>query len=295
MERGTAQQRDSNAGGASLGLGVRHRDGEVAMIGDNGYWQKKDRDTSESRNDDAQELPDEPDELDQSDDALLNGRRGEMSGGSERIGAPQGGDASGVVDFTFDLRLLSDATAKRDVQDLEWHRVFRHFNPRIERLIRPGAIDGDEVDEVLEHTWDRAYTYVRLGRIVSPRVMGSWLATVALRKLKDCQKRRTRATRREYRLDEADDPSPVPLPSAEESLLALLAAGDDDPFEQAVSIDRPTFQARWARLSEEDRELAYLYAVDGFSHAEVAAVLELPSAGASRQRWVRIKKHLGGG
>lgn len=195
------------------------------------------------------------------------------------------------LEFLFDLALLSDPAANWGDQELEWTRVFQHFNSRLEGFLETRAHDSGEVNDVLSHTWEQAYLHVRLGKMESPRVMWTWLSTVALRKLIDFQRRRTRTISRVIGLDE--HPDQEKLPSAELCVLERLIEVDD-AFEKLGRIDRQTFAARWSKLPEKDRQFAYLYAVDDFTHAEVAELLGLPSEAASRQRWHRIKKHMGG-
>jgi RNA polymerase sigma factor (sigma-70 family) len=192
--------------------------------------------------------------------------------------------------FTFDLALLANPAANRDDQEQEWARVFQEFNPRLERFLERRAQDSGEVNEILSHTWEQVYLNVRLGKLESPRVMWTWLSTVAFRKLIDFQRSRTR-TRREVRIDE--DPYHEGLLSRERCVLERLSEVDQ-AYAEVAHIDRQTFKARWSKLSEKDRRFAYLYAVDDFSHAEIAELLGLPSEEASRQRWRRIKKHMHG-
>jgi RNA polymerase sigma factor (sigma-70 family) len=192
--------------------------------------------------------------------------------------------------FTFDLALLSDPAANRDYQEWEWTRVFQHFNPRLEGFLERKTSDSGEMNDVLSHTWEQAYLNVRLGKIESPRVMWTWLSTVAFRKLIDFQRNRSRTGNREVRIDEDQEER---LSSPERCVLDRLTEVDD-ALAEVGRIERQTFKARWGTLSEKDRQFAYLYAVDDFTHAQITELLGLPSEEASRQRWRRIKKHMRG-
>jgi DNA-directed RNA polymerase specialized sigma24 family protein len=193
--------------------------------------------------------------------------------------------------FTFELALLS-SSAPPDLQELEWTRVFQHFNQRLESFLKGRAHDEGEVGDVLSHTWEQAYIHVRSGKIESPRVMWTWLSTVAFRKLLDLKRTRTLAVSRHVWLD--SEPGQVTLRSPEQCVLDRLTEVDD-AFAEVARIDRQQFTARWAKLSERDRQFAYLLAVDEFTHADVVEMLGLPSEAASRQRWRRIKKSMRGG
>jgi RNA polymerase sigma-70 factor (ECF subfamily) len=176
----------------------------------------------------------------------------------------------------FKLSLLRGDEGSSQHRDLEWLRVFRHFDPRLRDFFgrRDQALP---VDEIVGEVWGRAFLFI--STLKDTAALWSWLTAIGNNVIRD----RVRSHLRH------------PMGSLSESDVAIateesfVRAWIDVENETAVSGD---IQSLISRLPPADRELLHLVAVDGLSHDEIATQLGLPSAAASRQRLRRLRMQL---
>lgn len=184
--------------------------------------------------------------------------------------------------FNFNIELLSEAESDETARDREWLRVYRHFTPRLSSFFQARVETQVQLDELIAEIWRRALLNVHSLR--SPRAAWTWLTTIGVNLLRDMGRDRI-AARRRYERFEVYLPDPVET----QTILDRLA---EDAFDGRV--ERSSFAARLALLSSEDHELLRLYAVEELPHEDIAILLKLPSAAASRQRLRRIREALRG-
>ena len=176
----------------------------------------------------------------------------------------------------FKLTLLRGDEGSSQDRDLEWLRVFRHFDPRLRDFFgrRDQALP---VDEIVGEVWGRAFLFI--STLKDTAALWSWLTAIGNNVIRDRVRSHIRhPTRSLAELDVAI--------AAEES---FVRAWIDVEKDTAV---REDVQSLISRLPPPDRELLRLVAVDGLSHDEIAAQLGLSSAAASRQRLRRLRVHL---
>ena len=173
----------------------------------------------------------------------------------------------------FDLALLQARAGHRAVQEAEWLRVFRHFNPRLSSFFSDRCDLQYQSEELLTDLWSRACLHVQSLR--SSYALWSWLTTIGNNLLTDHQRRRGRS--REIAFTDHVE--------ADEQLEQLLAGWIESPEAEPASSELDL-------LTIAEREFLELYAVDGLSHDEIAGRLGLASAAASRQRLRRLRLRL---
>src|SRR6266511_6064860 len=181
--------------------------------------------------------------------------------------------------FDFDPKLLGNPDGDDDVRTREWSRVYRYFDPRL-RLYFRRRVAAPEVDDLMQEIWRRAV--LKIGSLESSRAAWTWLSTVGVNLLRDQGRARAADARRREAFARSCEESVV-----EDEVLERLF---EDPFEGRV--DGAVFRERLAALTDEDRRLLHLFAVEERSHEEIAVVLKLASAAASRQRLRRIRQVL---
>ncbi|KUJ69671.1 RNA polymerase subunit sigma-24 [Streptomyces albus subsp. albus] len=142
----------------------------------------------------------------------------------------------------------------------------RHAGWLLARLSRRCA-DPDTVREVLQDTF---LTVWRSAASYRGTECGGWLWVIAVRRLVDAQRQRTRA-------DRAAAPPPPVAPSAEEQVLDGLEYGE--------------VGAALARISPELREVLRATVVDGLTTREAAGLLGIPE-GTVKTRAMRARREL---
>jgi RNA polymerase sigma-70 factor (ECF subfamily) len=181
-----------------------------------------------------------------------------------------------MTSLVFKLSLLRGDEGSSQDRDLEWLRVFRHFDPRLRDFFgrRGQALP---VDEIVGEVWGRAFLFI--STLKDAAALWSWLTTIGNNVIRD----RIRSQGR-HPSDSLSDSTYAT--AVEES---FVRAWIDAENEAVVRVD---VQSLISRLPPADRELLRLVAVDGLSHDEIATQLGLPSAGASRKRLQRIRVQL---
>lgn len=173
----------------------------------------------------------------------------------------------------FKLGVLRGDEGSSQDRDMEWLRVFRHFDPRLRDFF--GRRDQPlAADEVVGEIWGRAFLFI--STLKDAAALWSWLTTIGNNVIRD----RIRAHVRHPIGSLSNSKDAV---AVEESFVRTWIDAEN---ETAVRVD---VQSLIARLPPADRELLHLVAVDGLSHDEIATQLGLPSAGASRKRLQRLR------
>lgn len=199
--------------------------------------------------------------------------------GRTRIGAA--GGANEQQPFDFDAKLLADPDADETARRREWSKVYKFYDPRLRRFFERRAT-STELDDLMQKIWTSAA--LKIGSLASPRAAWTWLTTVGVNALRDGGRARAADARKREAFARESEGEAV-----EAEVLERLC---EDPFDGRV--DRNVFRARLATLSVEDRSLLHLFVVEERSHEEIAVVLDLASADASRQRLRRVRKVLRG-
>lgn len=176
----------------------------------------------------------------------------------------------------FKLSLLRGDEGSSQDRDLEWLRVFRHFDPRLRDFFgrREQALPADEI---VGEVWGRAFLFI--STLKDAAALWSWLTAIGNNVIRD--RMRSHLRHPTGSLSESDVATAV-----EESFVRAWIDVENDT---AVSGD---ILSLISRLPPADRELLRLVAVDGLSHDEIATQLGLPSAAASRQRLRRLRMQL---
>ncbi len=176
----------------------------------------------------------------------------------------------------FKLGVLRGDEGSSQDRDMEWLRVFRHFDPRLRDFFgrRDQSLAGDEV---VGEVWGRAFLFI--ATLKDAAALWSWLTTIGNNVIRD--RIRSQVRHPSGSLSNSRDAAAV-----EESFVRTWIDAEN---ETAVRVD---VQSLISRLPPADRELLRLVAVDGLSHEEIATQLGLPSAGASRKRLQRIRLRL---
>lgn len=178
------------------------------------------------------------------------------------------------ADFDFSISRLTDSSMPRDVRDAEWRRVFNHFDPRLRSFFQYRVGSAPELDELLSETWRRVLLGMK--NLSSHRAAWTWMTTIGVNVLKSKGRSESRARRQaeDFEREASADPPIV--------FISRIDEGSPDDLHLAAAL------ARISALSTEDQELVRLVANE-IPHAEIAKLLKLPSAAASRQRLRRIR------
>ena len=183
--------------------------------------------------------------------------------------------------FRFDVSLLADVDADAAAREREWSRVYQHFTPRVRDFFARRVGAPYELDDLVTEIWRRVT--LNIGSLSAAEAMWTWLTTIGVNLLRDARRTRGADARRaeHFRvyLTEPDD---------QETVLDRLASDPTD------GLDRALFAQRLALLSESDRQLLWYHAVEERPHDEIAKLLGLASAAASRQRLRRIRQKVRG-
>ncbi len=176
----------------------------------------------------------------------------------------------------FKLGVLRGDEGSSQDRDMEWLRVFRHFDPRLRDFFgrRDQALPADEI---VGEVWGRAFLFI--STLKDTAALWSWLTTIGNNVIRD-------RVRSQLRHPTGSLSESAVVTAAEES---FVRAWIDLLNDTAV---RGDVQSLISRLPLADREFLRLVAVDGLSHVEIATQLGLPSAAASRQRLRRLRVQL---
>lgn len=194
--------------------------------------------------------------------------------------SPAGAPDHDVGSFTLDPDRLIDGRVPVDQREEEWVRVFRHFQPRLQRYFGSRTASAEALDDLLGDLWRRAV--LGIGSLRSGAAMWTWLITIGNNLLRDQWRREHRSPIRELSWSDAE---------ADDRLRAILEGWAGPESIDSSGDDQRT--ALLEKLTEEDRALLTLFA-DGFTHEEIAVELGLSGAAASRQRLRRLRLRVTG-
>lgn len=178
------------------------------------------------------------------------------------------------ADFDFSISQLIDSSIDPEVRDAEWRRMFSHFDPRLREFFQHRVKSELELDELLSEVWRRVL--IGIHNLSSHRATWSWMTTIGVNVLKSKGRSESRSRRREEEFEREVSADPT---------VVFVSRIDED------SRDETRLAAALARISAlpaEDQELVRLVANE-VPHAEIAKLLNLPSAAACRQRLRRIR------
>jgi RNA polymerase sigma-70 factor (ECF subfamily) len=175
-----------------------------------------------------------------------------MPGGGDRVEERQ----------LIERVLAGDSTAERALYD-------RHVD-RVHRLCwRLAGGDGDLAQDFVQETFLRAFD--RLGEFRGQAALSTWVHAIAVSVSLNGMRKRKRLRDRETDLDGVE-PAATPVREAEPDLKERLRT--------AIS-----------GLPEIYRVVFVMYDVEGYTHEEIGAVLEMP-AGTSKARLSRARAKL---
>lgn len=174
--------------------------------------------------------------------------------------------------MTGDARL--GATFVRTRAEADFRALYRAATPPAFGLaLRLTGGDEDEAADVVQEAWVRAVE--RLDRFRAGEPFGPWLRGFVV----NCWRERQRAARRAAEVG-LDDVAELGAPEAGEPRYAEDPVVDPDTLWRAV-----------AALPGGFREVLVLHDIAGFTHAEVAALLEI-SEGTSKSQLARARARL---
>lgn len=159
-----------------------------------------------------------------------------------------------------EARLLARFVAERD--ETSFRGLYRLHSPLLYRLILRSLGRTALAEDVLQETWVRAVA--GLPRFRRDSSLRTWLAGIALRCCHEA--RRT-----------------IPTGRAEESAPAAAVVPADD---SRLDLERAV-----AELAPRRREVLLLHDVEGFTHAEIASLLEIDE-GTSKSQLSRARRQV---
>lgn len=171
-----------------------------------------------------------------------------------------------TVDAEDERRLVSDFLESRD--EASFLRLYRIHSPLLYRVIRRSLGPVDMVEDTLQETWVRAVAGLTEFRWASS--LRTWLTGIALR---CCHEARRSAAKGETTV-------------AEGSTSTTLRAVPQRP--EAVRI---ALEGALAELAPRRREVVVLHDVEGFTHAEIGAMLEI-DPGTSKSQLFHARRQL---
>ena len=166
-------------------------------------------------------------------------------------------------------RALAAACLAGDLQAYE--RLYQAQGARMRNLARNLLGSATDAEDAVQETFLKVQRRITTFRGQSTLV--TWTFRILVNTCHDL--RRSRARRKEQTQDDADRTAPVPEPRAPGAHPTLRMA-----LERAL-----------ATLTRHQREVFLLYEVEGFRHAEIAALLEI-SETASKNTLFQAKKNL---
>lgn len=208
-----------------------------------------------------------------------NDRGAKRSDGREEP-PPEGDHSIGEEHFVFDLALLADPDADPVARRREWDRTYTHYTAMLHRYFAREVPQQADRDDLIQEIWSRILP--NLGTLEHPAVMWSWLTRTGQRWLIDRGRAAGTARRNaKARPDELNN--------------ALLSATTTDALtaltENAVPTELSAITEHLVGLKVEERQLLDLKAA-GRTHEEMAALLGLKNAAASRKRFERVVKKI---
>jgi RNA polymerase sigma-70 factor, ECF subfamily len=137
--------------------------------------------------------------------------------------------------------------------------LVERYSPMVRRLTRSVLQQGEDADDAAQDAFLSAWTAIRR---FDPRAeLGPWLARIALNAARDLRRRRrVRAT--EALPETAASSAPTPDAASDRALL------------------RERLGRALAELPERQRLAIVLFEVEGYAHAEIAALLGIPEGTA---------------
>jgi RNA polymerase sigma-70 factor, ECF subfamily len=154
-----------------------------------------------------------------------------------------------------------------------YERLYQLQGARMKNLARNLLGSASDAEDAVQDTFLKIQRGIGTFRGQSAFV--TWTFRILVNTCHDL--RRSRVRRKEQTQDDSDPASPIPEPRAPGAHPTLRMA-----LERAL-----------AMLTEHQREVFLLYEVDGFRHAEIAALLEI-SETASKNTLFQAKKNLRG-
>ena len=152
-----------------------------------------------------------------------------------------------------------------------YERLYRTHGARMKNLARNLLGSQSDAEDAVQDTFVKVQRSIASFRGQSSFV--TWVFRILVNTCYDL--RRSRARRKEQAQDDTDDKAPAREPRAPGSHPSLRMA-----IERAL-----------AQLTQHQREVFLLYEVEGFHHAEIAAVLAI-SETASKNTLFQAKKNL---
>ena len=158
-----------------------------------------------------------------------------------------------------DRRLVADYLSRRD--ELSFVQLYRAHTPAIFRMAwRLGGLPAADVEDVIQETWLRAARSIERFRFQS--TLRTWLTSVLINCIREARRRSKEST------EEAPEPV-APLRS----------------MNLEIDIDRAV-----ATLPSGMREVFVLYDVEGFTHEEVAGLLDIHPGTSKSQLFTARRK-----
>ncbi len=174
--------------------------------------------------------------------------------------------------------MLTQSGGEPAAREAEWLRVYRHYAPRLESFFGSRLPGRGELDVFLSDLWERAF--LNIDSLRSGKAMWSWLITIGNNLLRD----RYRRKREDKEVLWSDAERNARVLAVLDGWTGMPSTDDSEDRRAAVL----------QSLEEAEYEFLALYAIDGFTHEEIARRLRLPSAAASRQKLRRLRLRLTG-
>jgi RNA polymerase sigma factor (sigma-70 family) len=208
-----------------------------------------------------------------------NDRGAKRSDGREEP-PPEGDHSAGEEHFIGDLALLADPDADPVARRREWDRTYAHYTAKMHRYFAREVPQQTDREDLIHEIWSRILPH--LGTLEDGAVMWAWLTRTGRRRLID-QGRAAGTARRNAKARPDELNSALLSAPATDALTALT--------EDAVPTELSAIAQHLVGLNDEERRLLDLKAA-GRSHEEMAALLGLKNAAASRKRWERVLKKI---
>lgn len=171
-----------------------------------------------------------------------------------------------------EARIVAAFLARR--QEADFRALYRRHTPALYRCaLRCWSGRGEEAEEIVQETWTRALH--QLAGFRGDSSLRTWLTGIALRCLRELERERTRTW-----TPTQDRPEDLEAPPDE--------ASQSGPFDH---ISTRALEAAIARLPGGYRRVLVLHDVEGFTHDEIAGLLEI-APGTSKSQLSRARRHL---
>ncbi|MSR28567.1 MAG: RNA polymerase sigma factor [Phycisphaerales bacterium] len=143
-----------------------------------------------------------------------------------------------------------------------WRRLIEEFSPRVFGLLRSKCRDADLAEELTQSTF--ATVALKLSEYVEQGRFESWVFRIAINRLRDEMRRRTRHAR----------------PTPDEALARISEAppegGGAGGYRTVEPIEVARLNAAMAELAPADREIIDMRFIAGLSFAQMATILDEP-------------------